>query len=363
MQHSNERPKTWATPSRVHPYERRRFPIKNKSPQAGMLRGIILLLLLIGAGTVGFSIIEKWKLIDSLYMTIITISTVGYGEVHPLHPAGRLFASILILLWLGTAFYTTTRLGQWVLEGKLQDILERRKLMKDIKEMTGHTVLCGFGRIGSIVAEGLERARVPFCVVESNRDLEEALQAAGYRYYIGDATEESVLEEVGVPRAKTLLALLPSDADNLYLTIAAKEMNHRIHVIARALEEKAEVRLKRGGADKVVSPYKTAGLRVLNAAVKPTVVEFLEFVTYRESLSLGCEEVPVAENSALNSLSIGEAGIRNNFGVIIVAVKKPSGEMVFNPDASVKIQTGDILVTIGKEPDLEKLVSACSAHS
>ncbi len=331
-----------------------------KSPQAGLVRGIILLLLLITLGTAGFAIIEKWKIYDAFYMTIITVSTVGYGEVHPLHPAGRLFASILILMWLGTAFYTTTRLGQWVLEGKLQDIMERRKLMKEIKEMSGHTVLCGFGRIGSIVADGLERAKVSFCVVESNRELEEALQASGYHYFIGDATEESVLGEVGIARAKILLALLPSDADNLYLTIAAKEMNPHITVIARALDDKAEVRLKRGGADKVVSPYKTAGLRVLNAAVKPTIVEFLDFVTYREHLSLGCEEVPVAEKSTLNGLSIGEAGIRNNFGVIIVAIKKPSGEMIFNPDASERIQAKDILVTIGKEPDLEKLVTACA---
>jgi voltage-gated potassium channel len=325
-----------------------------------LIRGIILLLLLISVGTVGFSIIENWKLQDAFYMTVITVSTVGYGEVHPLHASGRLFASVLILVWLATAFYTTTRLGQWVLEGKLQDILERRKLMREIKEMSGHTVVCGFGRIGSIVAEGLERANVSFCVVDNDRELEETLQTSGYRYFIGDATEESVLDEVGIAHAKTLLALLPSDADNLYVTITAKEMNPGITVIARALEDKAEVRLKRGGADKVVSPYKTAGMRVLNAAVKPTVVEFLEFVTYREHLSLGCEEVPVAEASTLDSSSIGEAGIRNNFGVIIVAIKKTSGEMIFNPDAGEKIQSGDILVTIGKEPDLEKLVSACS---
>ncbi|MFH1754382.1 MAG: potassium channel protein, partial [Candidatus Latescibacterota bacterium] len=286
--------------------------------------------------------------------------TVGYGEVHPLHPHGRLFASFLILIWLATAFYTTTRLGQWVLEGKLQDVLERRKLMREIKEMAGHTVVCGFGRIGSIVAEGLDKANVPFCVVDSDREKEETLQASGYPFFIGDATEESVLAEVGIARAKTLLALLPSDADNLYVTITSKEMNPKISVIARALEDRAEIRLKRGGADKVVSPYKTAGLRVLNAAVKPTVVEFLEFVTYRQHLSLGCEEVTVHEKSALNGLAISEAGIRNNFGVIIVAIKKPSGVMVFNPEPSEKIQAGDILVTIGKEPDLVKLVRTCS---
>jgi voltage-gated potassium channel len=332
----------------------------SKSTLASLFRGIILLLLLLVVGTVGFSIIEDWNIQDSFYMTVITVSTVGYGEVHPLHQNGRLFASILILVWLATAFYTTTRLGQWVLEGKLRDVMERRKLMKEIKEMKGHTVVCGFGRIGSIVAEGLERANVPFCIVETERELEDTLHTSGYRYFIGDATEESVLEDVGISKAKTLLALLPSDADNLYVTITAKEMNPDVIVIARALEDKAEKRLKRGGADKVVSPYKTAGMRVLNAAVKPTVVEFMEFVTYREHLSLGCEEVPVVDESSLKGLSIGEAGIRNNFGVIIVAIKKMSGEMIFNPDAAEKIQAGDILVTIGKEPDLNKLVTACA---
>ena len=182
-----------------------------QSPQAGLFRGIIVLLLLLTIGTAGFSLIENWGLQDAFYMTVITVSTAGYGEVHPLHPQGRLFASILILLWLGTAFYTTTRLGQWVLKGKLKDVLERRKLMKEIKEMTGHTVVCGFGRIGSIVAEGLEQAKIPFCIVESNRDLEDTLQTSDYPYFIGDATEESVLEEVGISKTKTLLALLPSD--------------------------------------------------------------------------------------------------------------------------------------------------------
>lgn len=331
------------------------------SPQGGLIRGVVLLVALILIGTIGFSIIEQWDLHDAFYMTIITVSTVGYGEVHPLHPAGRLFASILILLWLGTAFYTTTRLGQWVLEGKLQDVLERRKLMKEIKEMSGHTIVCGFGRIGSIVAEGLAESRVPFCVVEANRDLEDKLQDAGYRYMLGDATEEAVLKEVGIDKAKSLLALLPSDADNLYVTITAKEMNPQISVIARALEEKAERRLLRSGADKVVSPYKTAGMRVLYAAIKPTVVEFLEFVTKRQQLSLSCEEIPVRERSPLDGHSLSEAGIRNNFGVIVVAIKKPGGEMIFNPEPGEKIQSGHILVTIGKEPDLQRLEAACSA--
>ncbi len=330
------------------------------SHQLGLIRGVILLISLLIAGTVGFAIIEGWEPFDAFYMTVITVSTVGFGEVHPLSANGRLFASILILAWLSTAFYTTTKLGQLVLEGKLRDVLERRKMMKDIEKMGGHSVICGYGRIGQFVAEGLEREELPFCVVENNREYEEELQAMGYRYLIGDATEESVLLEAGVAKAKNLLALLPTDADNLYVTITAKEINPAIIVIARAFDEKAEIRLKRGGANKVVSPYKAAGLRVLNAAVKPTVVEFVEFVTHRQQLSLGLEEITVPDTARLNGRSIAEADIRNRFGLIIVAIKRASGEMVFNPEPSVRIQAGDILVVIGKESDLRKLEAECT---
>jgi len=308
----------------------------------------------------GFSVIQDWGLLDSFYMTVITVSTVGYGEVHELNNNGRIFASILILVWLGTAFYTTTRLGQWVLEGKLQDVFERRKLMKDINKMKGHIIVCGQGRIGGIVAEGLKRENEQFCVVENDRNREEELHEKGYRYILGDATEEDVLEEAGVSRARILLALLPTDADNLYITITAKEINPKITVIARALEDRAEVRLKRAGANKVVSPYKTAGLRVLNAAINPTAVEFMELVTHRAQLSLGLEEVLVTDKSKMKDQTIIQCGIRNRFGVIIVAIKRKSGEMVYNPEASEKILAGDILVVIGKKPDLEKFETDCS---
>jgi voltage-gated potassium channel len=332
-----------------------------KTPLAGLIKGICMLIILLLVGTIGFSIIQGWRFLDSFYMTVITFSTVGYGEVHPLNDHGRIFVSVLILLWLGTAFYTTTRLGQWVLEGKLRDVFERRRLMKNISNMRGHIILCGMGRIGSIVAEGLHHENEPFCVVENNRDREAELQATGYRYILGDATEENVLREAGVDRARLLLALLPTDADNLYITITAKEINPGITVIARALEERAEIRLKRAGANKVVSPYKTAGLRVLSAAINPAAVEFMELVTHRAQLSLGMEEVPVTDKSTLRDQTISQGGIRNRFGVIIVAIKRKSGEMVYNPEASEKILAGDVLVVIGKRPDLSRFHADCSA--
>ncbi|MCH7760166.1 potassium channel protein [candidate division TA06 bacterium] len=324
-----------------------------------MTRPLLLLLFWVLLGAIGFSLIEKWSFIDSLYMTIITISTVGYGEVHTLSPMGRIFASFIIVAGIGTAVYAFTRLGQLVFEGELLDLFGRRKMKSELERLSDHYIVCGFGRIGKLVTEGLAERLLQFCVVESNPTLEEDLQTTEYLYLIGDATEEEVLKNAGIEKAKALLAMLPSDADNLYLTMVAKEMNPKIQVIARALDEKAEMKLKRGGADEVVSPYKTASLRVLQAAVKPTVVEFMELATSRQHLELSLEEVKVAEKSVLDGHSIAESDIRRQYGVIILAIKRDSGEMVFNPDPSERTVAGDILVAIGRNTDLKKLEESC----
>jgi voltage-gated potassium channel len=325
-----------------------------------IFRPLLLLLFWVLLGAVGFSLIENWSFIDSLYMTIITISTVGYGEVHSLSPYGRLFASVLIVVGIGTGVYAFTRLGQLIFEGELLDLLGRRRMSNEIEKLKDHYIVCGFGRIGRLVSEGLVDRIMPLCVVENDPSLEENLREEGYLYLIGDATEEEILNNAGIKSAKALLALLPSDADNIYLTMTAKEVNPGILVIARALEEKSEEKLKRVGADKVVSPYKSAGYRVLHAAVKPAVVEFMELMTFRQYLPLSLEEIRVAQGSVLNGLSIQEAEVRRKYGVIIMAIKRGTGEMVFNPEPSEEISEGDTLVAIGKDGDLKKLEASCS---
>ena len=334
---------------------------KDAGSFASVTRGLLLLLFWVVLGTYGFSVIEGWTPLDAIYMTLITITTVGYGEIHPLSNQGRLFASVLILGGIGTAVYTFTRLGQWVFEGELSGILGRRRMKTELERLKDHFIVCGFGRVGRLVAEGLVDRFLPFCVVENNPTLEEDLQKGGYLYLIGDATEEEILREAGVGNARVLLALLPTDAENLYLTMSAKEINPKIHAIARAMDEKAEMKLKRGGADEVVSPYRTASMRVLQAAVKPTVVEFIELATSRQQLELSLEEVKLGERSGLVGHSIAEAEIRRNYGVIIVAIKRSTGEMVFNPDPSVKTVAGDTLVAIGKTVDLKRLEEACQS--
>jgi voltage-gated potassium channel len=312
-------------------------------------------------GTLGFTLIEGWSLFDSFYMTILTISTVGYGEVHPLTGAGRIFASVVIVLGIGTAIYTFTRLGQVVLEGELQGVWGRKRMKNEVAKLKDHYIVCGFGRIGRPVADGLQAEGYSLCVLESNHELEEELQDSGHLYLLGDATDESVLQSAGLDRAKTVLALLASDADNLFLTITAKELSPSVIVIARASEDKVQSRLKRGGADRVISPYQSACARVLHAAIRPAVVDFLELVTQRESLHLNLEEIKVCDHSPLSGRSLAESQVRSHYGVIVVAVEQADGAMQFNPPASHTIHADDTLVVIGKSSDLKKLEIACSS--
>jgi voltage-gated potassium channel len=312
-------------------------------------------MLVIAIGTLGYLVIEDgWSLLDAYFMTIITITTVGYREVHPLSPAGQIFTSFLVVTGLGVLLYTLARVAQAVFEGELVNVLGKRRMMNRIDEIEGHYIICGFGKVGRPVADGLSLEGLPFVVVESGAEVEDALTELGFLYLIGDATDESVLERAGVGRAKTLLALLPSDADNLYITIAARDLNPGIKVIARATDQSGEIRLKRAGAHDVVSPARIAGLRVLQAAVNPTAVEFMEIVTQQQALQLSLADIQVSTRSELNGRTIAECGIRTRYGVIIVAVKREQG-MLFNPDPGTTITPGDVLVVLGEDMDIAQL--------
>ena len=334
-----------------------------KGPQAGVAGGLAFLFSIIVLATIGFMAIERWPFLDSLYMTVITISTVGYSETHPLSASGRLFASVVIVLGLGSAFFTTTMLGRVILEAEFRGNVVRRAMRRRIDGLQGHIIVCGYGRTGSVVAQLLSREKHAFCVIESQRDKEEELKDAGFSYLIGDATEADLLLEAGVKRAGSVMALLPSDAENLYLTMAAKEANPKVLVVARAFEPAAEMRLKRAGADHVVATHKIAAHRVFQAAVRPTIEEFVDLVTDRQQLSLIVEEARLGSGSDLINRSIKDAGVRNRYGVIIVTIKKASGEMIFNPDPAVVLVEGDTIVAIGEKSNLDRLITDCRPRS
>jgi voltage-gated potassium channel len=323
---------------------------------------VVAFAVLVVLSTVGFMLIEGWGLIDAFYMTVITVSTVGFREVHNMSPAGRVFASFVILAGVGTAVYSFTRIGQFLLAGELLEILGRRRMRSDLEKLEDHFIVCGYGRIGKPVAEGMKRDELSFCVIDRDPPKQDELRERGYVFVIGDATDEATLEAAHVERARVLLALLPSDADNLYLTMTAKSMNPKIQVIARGGDERAEMKLKRGGADQVVSPYQMAANRVLSAAVRPMVVEFMELVTHRQYLPLRLEEIVLSEASELTGRTLSEAGIRSRFGVIVVAVKNASGDMKFNPGPDHRIVAGDVLIAMGEENELDRFEGACAGE-
>lgn len=323
--------------------------------------GVTLLCVWVLFGMAGLIFVEDYSVLEAFYMSVITISTVGFHEVRPLSPSGQLFISFLIFAGLATALYTLTALGQLVLEGELAEILGQRRMKSELEKLENHYIVCGYGRVGKTVVEGLTEQGIEFCVLEKDPAVEEELRASEIIYLIGDSTDDSQLEAAGITRAAGLLALLPSDADNLYLTLTARVLNPDLAIVTRASDEKAEIKLKRGGADHVVSPYRIAGLRLLHAAINPAVVELMEIVTHRQYLHLNLSEIRVCEGSALANRSIAEAEVRKRYGVIIVAIKKTTGDMIFNPDPLEKVSVDDTLVALGKDADIRKLEEACEA--
>lgn len=319
----------------------------------GVLVGLVMLTIWTAVGTIGFIVIEGWSVSDSLYMTITTISTVGFGEIHVLSTAGRLFASFLIVGGLGTAIYTLTRIGQLVLEGELLGGIGRRRMRKELRRLKDHYVLCGFGKFAKPVAEGLAHKKLPFCVIESNPAAEIQLQDLGYLYLIDDATSDEALLDAGVANALVVMSLLPSDADNLYVTVTAKALNPRVRVIARSTDERGENKLRRGGANDVISPYNLTAHRIIQGATSPTVLQFMDYVADRHYLEMNLGEAVVTEGSALVGCSIGDARLRAEHGVVVVALKR-AGTMKFNPGPEEEFRAGDIVVVLGNQQNLEK---------
>lgn len=277
-------------------------------------------------------------------------------------PAGRLFTVFLIAVGLGAALYAFTAIGQKIVEGEVAALVGRRRMQRELKRLEDHFIVCGYGRTSEAVVDGLDGEDEDFCIVDADPDLGPDLQDEGYVYLIGDATEEEVLEAAGIQRARGLLALLPSDADNLYLTMAAKNMNNDVQVIARATDDRAERNLRRGGADIVVTPYETTGTHVVQAALNPTVLEFMELATPRVQLHLSLEAVEVHEESPLDGVTLSGSEIRRRCGVIIVAIKRQDDEMVFNPEPSETIRAHDTLVALGEGDDLETLEKLAGAR-
>jgi voltage-gated potassium channel len=316
---------------------------------------VVLLVAVVVGGTAGYRLIEGWNVWDALYMTVTTVATVGYGEIHPLSPRGRLFTVVLILGGVGTAFYTVTLLATLVVEGGLHQRFERRRAVRMLEQIKDHFIVCGYGRIGSIIAAELHQQGVPLAVIE--RDPERVRQAIdrGWLALEADASREEVLARAGIHRARGLITAVGTDAENVFTVLTARVMRPDLFIIARVESDDAEHKLRRAGADRVISPYQIGATQMVQTALRPAVVDFFHLATSSERLDLSMEQVHIKDDSALANHSIVDAGIRQRFGVIIVGIKRAGGTMEFNPAPEAIMRAGDELVVLGRTESVKAL--------
>jgi voltage-gated potassium channel len=315
----------------------------------GLLGSVIL------GGTIGYMVIERWNAWDAFYMTIITVTTVGYREVHELSVAGQAFTTILLLGGVGAALYTFTLLATAVVEGGLPKRLQRRRLARMIDTVKDHFIICGYGRIGSIVARQFQRQHVPLVVVERDPERMQAALDDGLMAVEADASREEVLKRVGIDRARGLIAAVGTDAENVYAVLSARVLRPDLFIIGRAESEDATRKLKRAGANRVISPYEIGAVQMALTALRPAVVDFVELATSSANLELAMEEITVATGSKLASLTLVEADLRHRFGVIVVGIQRRDSRMEFNPEPNVPIRPGDTLVVLGRPDSLRQL--------
>jgi len=305
-------------------------------------------------GTIGFHLVEGWTLADSLYVTVQTLTTVGYGDLPPHTAKGRAFAVVVMLIGAGGVALFVSTIVQSVVQSELLSTFGQRRLSKRMSKLRDHYIICGSGRVGSHLVRDLLRANESFVVIEKDQELAADFSQRGVSVLVGDATLEESLRDVGVQHARGLAACLPNDADNVYVVLTARDLNPNLRIVARAAEEQAEAKLLRAGADHVVAPTIIGGHRMAVALTKPAVSEFMDSITASE-LGLGFEQVEVDAASSLIGKELRSTPIRSELDVVIVSIRRQSGEVFFNPSAETVIEGGDILVAIGRAESLTKL--------
>lgn len=307
----------------------------------------LILLILIVFDTFGYIIIEKIEFFDALYMTMITITTVGYREVFPLTKTGTLFTIWVIVSGIGVFFYIAVAIAEDIFEGRIRKILGRRS-MKKFSELKNHVIIAGFGRMAEYVCRELCKKKIKFVIIENEAERFAHAEEKGFTVMMNDATDEEALRLAGVERAKIFISLLSSDADSIFTVLAAREINPGILIITRALEVANEKKLLKIGADRVVLPYEISSRKIVNSVIKPNVVDFIDHMTYQSSgLALSIEEYTIKENSPLTGKEIRHSALREKYNAMVVAIKRKD-KTIFNPSPDFVIQAEDILILVGE---------------
>ncbi len=333
-------------------------------PQERRLRVLIaVVILIIGGGTLGYMLIEGWSLLDSLYMTVITITTIGYGEVHSLDadPTGRLFTIILIIVGVGSTFYALGLIFQMFLEGHIRRVMGRRKMRKEVRHLKDHLIVCGYGRVGQQVVQELRKRKAQLVVIESNQELIEEMAQEDILYVPGDSTNDDTLIAAGVKRARGLIVAIPGEADNVYIALSARQINADLNITTRADSPRAESKMLLAGANQVVCPHRIGGMRMALSAISPNVVDFMEIAAGDGGAGPRLEEIRVGKGSELEDRTLMDSPIRSKLDIVVVAIKKSDGKLVFNLRSDTKIKSEDILIVVGETANLEKLQGLTSA--
>jgi len=318
-------------------------------------QAFLMLVGIVTFGTLGYYFFENMPMFDAFYMTIITISTVGFSEIRPLTNLGRAITVIIIVLGISVGTYTISMIVRWFVEGELRKIFGRLKVQKQIAELNNHYIICGFGRIGRIICSELYTDDIEFVIIDQDLSSAEEFERQKYLFLEMDATSEEALLQAGIMKAKGIVTAVNSDANNVFITLTAKGLRPDIFVLARASETKNEKKLLKAGATRVVSPYLMGARRMAQVLQRPTVVDFIDIAMMGNQIGLIMEEAKVGLNSSFIGKNLIDSRLRQDFGVIIVAIKKMTGEMVFNPMPSEKLEAGDVIVVIGKKEDLKRM--------
>ncbi|MCX8053663.1 MAG: potassium channel protein, partial [Armatimonadetes bacterium] len=300
-----------------------------------------------------------WTFLDSLYMTVITLGTVGFREVRPLDASGKVFTIVLIIFGVGSVFWAGASLIEAVIGEQIWHAIQRKRMQKRIDSMRDHYIICGFGRMGQQIAKDLGRENVPYVVIERNPEQLPKLIAWEIPYIEGNASDDKVLKAAGIERAKGLITVLPTDEENVFITLSARALNPNLFIVARSILVENENKLKMAGADRVMSPYVMGGRRMAAAVLRPNVLDFMELATYGEHPNIMIEELPINPGSCLIGQTIAGSELKKQTGVTVVAIKRASGTIVPNPSADEVIAEGDVLIVLGvpeQLPNAEKMV-------
>ena len=332
--------------------------VRSVDPFRRVRFGLAALGLIVVAGTVGYLLLG-FSLLNSVYQTVTTISTVGFGEIEPLSTNGRIFTIVLILVGVGTALYTFTQLLETVVEGHVGDLLGRRRMEREIASLHDHVIVCGWGRVGKAIAEYVSHAGQQVVVIDRNP---ERTASVPHLSVLGDVTDDAVLRHAGIDRARVLVAAVDSDADNVYVTLSARTLRPDLLIVARSRSESADEKLRRAGANRVVNPQRIGGDRMAAFALQPHVVDFLDIVMHDRSLEFRLEEVAVPPTSALAGTSLRDAQIRERTGAMILAMRQPDQQFVTNPAPETIVEPEHILIAIGTAAQLEALASLAQSN-